>query len=170
MGRVFSAVTALAAAGLEAGATQMFITPSTGAVRLSVNLSALTLADPRFVARMVQLCRGTGVPPSSLILELTESSHPDDQVMSLRGHTQAVAEHLKKETQERQQAGAIIAARQRIAEGAVGMVEMALEMLSRKAIIELDEDRKAAMVSNLLVVLCGERSATPVINAGTIYQ
>ena len=59
-------------------------TPPSGAVRLSVNLSALTLADPRFVARMVQLCREAGVPPSSLILELTESSRPDDQVMSLR--------------------------------------------------------------------------------------
>lgn len=59
-------------------------TPPSGAGRLSVNLSALTLADPRFVARMVQLCREAGVPPSSLILELTESSRPDDQVMSLR--------------------------------------------------------------------------------------
>jgi hypothetical protein len=70
----------------------------------------------------------------------------------------------------RQQAGAIIAARQRIVEGAVGMVEMALEMLSRKEIVQLDEERKAAMVSNLLVVLCGERSTQPIINTGTIYQ
>jgi len=123
----------------------------------------------------------------------------DDQHVSLRGHTGAVAEHLKREIQERlmkagvdvmearishlayapeiaaamlqrQQAGAIIAARQRIVEGAVGMVEMALDMLSKKSIITLDEERKAAMVSNLLVVLCGDRNTQPVINTGTIYQ
>jgi regulator of protease activity HflC (stomatin/prohibitin superfamily) len=123
----------------------------------------------------------------------------DEALISLRGHTGTVADHLKREIQERlskagveviearishlayapeiaaamlqrQQAGAIIAARQRIVEGAVGMVEMALGMLAHKSIIELDEERKAQMVSNLLVVLCGERGATPVINAGTIYQ
>ena len=123
----------------------------------------------------------------------------DDKIVSLRGHTAAVADHLKREVQERlakagvsvlearishlayapeiaaamlqrQQAGAIIAARQRIVEGAVGMVEMALDMLSQKSIITLDEDRKAAMVSNLLVVLCGDRNTQPVINTGTIYQ
>jgi SPFH domain / Band 7 family len=123
----------------------------------------------------------------------------DDAHTSLRGPTAAVAEHLKNEIQERlakagvevlearithlayapeiaaamlqrQQAGAIIAARQRIVEGAVGMVEMALEMLSRKEIVSLDEERKAAMVSNLLVVLCGERGTQPIVNAGTIYQ
>lgn len=70
---------------------------------------------------------------------------------------------------QRQQAGAIIAARARIVEGAVGMVEHALEMLSRKGIVVLDEERKAQMVSNLLVVLCSERSASPVVNAGSIY-
>ncbi|MGH9349715.1 MAG: SPFH domain-containing protein [Vicinamibacterales bacterium] len=123
----------------------------------------------------------------------------DDSIVSLRGATGVVAEHLKKEIQDRlhkagvevlearishlayapeiaaamlqrQQAGAIIAARQRIVEGAVGMVEMALEMLSRKSIIHLDEERKANMVSNLLVVLCGEKGAQPVLNAGTIHQ
>jgi len=123
----------------------------------------------------------------------------DDQLVSLRGHTASVAEHLKREIQERlakagvdviearishlayapeiaaamlqrQQAGAIIAARQRIVEGAVGMVEMALAMLSQKSIVALDEERKASMVSNLLVVLCGERGAQPIINTGTIYQ
>ena len=123
----------------------------------------------------------------------------DDTQMSLRGHTSAVADHLKKEIQDRlaragveviearishlayapeiaqamlqrQQAGAIIAARQRIVEGAVGMVEMALELLSRREIVALDDERKAAMVSNLLVVLCGERSTQPIINTGTIYQ
>jgi regulator of protease activity HflC (stomatin/prohibitin superfamily) len=125
-------------------------------------------------------------------------AHEDDQ-MSLRGNTAEVAEHLKKEIQDRlakagvevlearishlayapeiaqamlqrQQAGAIIAARQRIVEGAVGMVQMALDMLSQREILELDNERRAAMVSNLLVVLCGERSTQPVINTGTIYQ
>ena len=110
-----------------------------------------------------------------------------------------VAEHLKKEIQDRldkagvrvlearishlayapeiaaamlqrQQAGAIIAARQRIVEGAVGMVEMALEMLSKREIVALDNERRAAMVSNLLVVLCSDRDAQPIVNAGTIYQ
>jgi hypothetical protein len=123
----------------------------------------------------------------------------DEQLISLRGHTNTVADHLKREIQERlakagveviearishlayapeiaaamlqrQQAGAIIAARQRIVEGAVGMVEMALGMLSQKEIVQLDDERKAAMVSNLLVVLCGERGAQPIVNTGTIYQ
>jgi regulator of protease activity HflC (stomatin/prohibitin superfamily) len=70
---------------------------------------------------------------------------------------------------QRQQAVAIIAARFKIVEGAVGMVENALEMLSHKGIVHLDEERKAQMVSNLLVVLCSERSAQPIVNAGTIY-
>jgi regulator of protease activity HflC (stomatin/prohibitin superfamily) len=123
----------------------------------------------------------------------------DEAQMSLRGNTSDVAEHLKREIQDRlakagvevlearishlayapeiahamlqrQQAGAIIAARQRIVEGAVGMVEMALEMLSRRDIVALDNERKAAMVSNLLVVLCGDRATQPIINTGTIYQ
>ncbi len=71
---------------------------------------------------------------------------------------------------QRQQASAIVAARTKIVEGAVGMVEMALEMLSKKNIVELDEERKAAMVSNLMVVLCGEKGAQPVLNTGTLYQ
>ncbi len=71
---------------------------------------------------------------------------------------------------QRQQATAIVAARFKIVEGAVGMVELALEQLSRKQIVQLDEERKAAMVSNLMVVLCGERGAQPVLNAGTLYQ
>src|SRR5262245_24945405 len=134
----------------------------------------------------------------NLATSYTYDTHDDSQ-MSLRSHTAAVAEHLKKEIQERlsragveaiesrishlayapeiaasmlqrQQAGAIIAARQRIVEGAVGMVEMALEMLSRRDIVSLDNERKAAMVSNLLVVLCGERATQPIVNTGTIYQ
>jgi regulator of protease activity HflC (stomatin/prohibitin superfamily) len=71
---------------------------------------------------------------------------------------------------QRQQATAIVAARFKIVEGAVGMVELALEMLSKKNIVNLDEERKAAMVSNLMVVLCGEKAATPVLNTGTLYQ
>jgi regulator of protease activity HflC (stomatin/prohibitin superfamily) len=123
----------------------------------------------------------------------------DDAVLSLRGHTSAIADHLRKEIQDRlskagvdviearishlayaqeiaaamlqrQQAGAIIAARQRIVEGAVGMVEMALDRLARNNIVDLDEERKAAMVSNLLVVLCSERSTQPIVNAGTLHH
>jgi regulator of protease activity HflC (stomatin/prohibitin superfamily) len=125
-------------------------------------------------------------------------SHEENQ-KSLRGNTSEVAAHLQKEIQERlqvagvevlearishlayapeiaavmlqrQQASAVIAARQKIVEGAVGMVEMALEMLNTKGVIHLDEERKAAMVSNLLVVLCGDRATQPVVNTGTIYQ
>jgi len=70
----------------------------------------------------------------------------------------------------RQQASAVIAARQKIVEGAVGMVEMALDEISRKGVVKLDEERKAAMVSNLLVVLCSERGVEPVVNTGTLYQ
>ena len=124
-------------------------------------------------------------------------THEND-ALSLRGHTTEIAEHLKTEIQarldtagvetiearithlayapeiasamlQRQQAGAIIAARTRIVEGAVGMVEMALDRLSSQKIIDLDEERKAQMVSNLLVVLCGDRSTQPVVNAGTLY-
>jgi uncharacterized tellurite resistance protein B-like protein len=69
----------------------------------------------------------------------------------------------------RQQAGAIIAARQRIVEGAVGMVEQALDLLQKSDKVKLDEERKAAMVSNLLVVLCADREAQPVVNTGSIY-
>jgi regulator of protease activity HflC (stomatin/prohibitin superfamily) len=134
----------------------------------------------------------------NLATSYTYDAHDDAQI-SLRGHTAAVAEHLKNEIQDRlaragvevmearishlayapeiahamlqrQQAGAIIAARQRIVEGAVGMVEMALEMLSKRDIVALDNERKAAMVSNLLVVLCGDRSTQPIVNTGTIYQ
>jgi len=70
----------------------------------------------------------------------------------------------------RQQASAVIAARQKIVEGAVGMVEMALTEISRKNVVNLDEERKASMVSNLLVVLCSERGVEPVVNTGTLYQ
>jgi hypothetical protein len=71
---------------------------------------------------------------------------------------------------QRQQASAIVAARQTIVNGAVGMVEMALDQLAQKKLVDLDPERRAAMVSNLLVVLCGERSAQPVLNTGTLYS
>ena len=119
--------------------------------------------------------------------------------ISLRGNTEEIAGQLQTEIQgrlhkagvevlearithlayapeiasamlQRQQAGAIIAARSRIVEGAVSMVEMALESLSSRQIIELDEERKAAMVSNLLVVLCGDKATQPVVNTGTLHQ
>lgn len=70
---------------------------------------------------------------------------------------------------QRQQASAIIDARKMIVDGAVGMVEMALDRLSEKKVVELDEERKAAMVSNLLVVLCGNKDAQPIVNSGSLY-
>ena len=82
----------------------------------------------------------------------------------------AYAPEIASAMLRRQQASAIIAARQKIVEGAVGMVEMALEQLSLKHVVELDEERKASMVSNLLVVLCSDRDAQPIVNAGTLYQ
>jgi regulator of protease activity HflC (stomatin/prohibitin superfamily) len=92
------------------------------------------------------------------------------EVLEARISHLAYAPEIAAAMLQRQQAGAIIAARQKIVEGAVGMVEMALDLLSRRAIVQLDDERKAAMVSNLLVVLCGERSTQPVVNTGTIYQ
>ena len=119
--------------------------------------------------------------------------------VTLRGHIEEVGDELKKELWERlavagitvdecgfthlayaqeiagamlrrQQAQAVVAARQTLVEGAVGMVEMALEMLSAKNVVELDDERRAAMVSNLMVVLCGERDTQPVVNTGSLYQ
>ncbi len=119
--------------------------------------------------------------------------------ITLRGHHDEVGEELRKELRarlsvagitvdecgfthlayaqeiagamlRRQQAQAVVAARQTLVEGAVGMVEMALTMLSEKEVVELDDERRAAMVSNLMVVLCGERDTQPVVNAGSLYQ
>ncbi len=123
--------------------------------------------------------------------------HKEGEV-SLRGNPMEVSERMKQEIQERlteaginviearishlayspeiaqamlqrQQAGAIIAARQRIVDGAVGMVESALDQLKEKGVVELDEERRAAMVSNLLVVLCSDQATQPVVNTGSIY-
>ncbi len=122
----------------------------------------------------------------------------DQHHISLRSHSREINEHLQREVQDRlesagvsvlearvshlayapeiaqamlqrQQAGAIIAARTRIVEGAVSMVQMALAQLADKGVVELDNERRAAMVSNLLVVLCGDRAAQPVVNTGTLY-
>ncbi len=82
----------------------------------------------------------------------------------------AYAPEIAQAMLQRQQAGAVVAARSRIVEGAVGMVQMALEKLREQDVVELDEERKAAMVSNLLVVLCGDRGPQPVVNAGTLYS
>jgi len=82
----------------------------------------------------------------------------------------AYASEIASAMLRRQQATAIVAARQKIVEGAVGMVEMALEELSKKEIIHLDEERKASMVSNLMVVLCADKDVTPVVNTGTLHQ
>jgi regulator of protease activity HflC (stomatin/prohibitin superfamily) len=91
------------------------------------------------------------------------------QVIEARISHLAYSPEIAQAMLQRQQATAIIAARFKIVEGAVGMVENALELLGSKGIVHLDEERKAQMVSNLLVVLCSERSATPILNAGTIY-
>jgi len=92
------------------------------------------------------------------------------EVLEARISHLAYAPEIAHTMLQRQQASAIISARRLIVEGAVGMVEMALAKLSEKKIVELDEERKAAMVSNLLVVLCGDRSVNPVVNTGTLYH
>jgi regulator of protease activity HflC (stomatin/prohibitin superfamily) len=92
------------------------------------------------------------------------------QVIEARINNLSYATEIAHAMLQRQQATAIVAARSKIVEGAVGMVEMALDHLSKKQIIELDEEKKAAMVSNLLVVLCGDRNVSPVVNTGTLHQ
>lgn len=92
------------------------------------------------------------------------------EVIEARISHLAYAPEIASSMLRRQQASAIIAARQMIVEGAVGMVEMALNEISRKKVVDLDEERKAAMVSNLLVVLCSDRAVEPVVNTGTLYQ
>ena len=91
------------------------------------------------------------------------------EIIEVRISHLAYAAEIAQAMLQRQQAGAIVAARTRIVDGAVGMVEMALERLEREEVVVLDDERKAAMVSNLLVVLCGDQKATPVVNAGSLY-
>ncbi len=120
--------------------------------------------------------------------ELALSSHTSEVSGKLRGEIQerlaqagvevlearishlAYAPEIAAAMLQRQQASAVVAARSKIVEGAVGMVEHALEMLSEKQVVVLDDERRAAMVSNLLVVLCGDRHAQPVVNAGSLYH
>jgi regulator of protease activity HflC (stomatin/prohibitin superfamily) len=92
------------------------------------------------------------------------------QIIESRFTHLAYAPEIASAMLQRQQAGAVVAARQLIVEGAVGMVETALARIAEQDIVELDPERKAAMVSNLMVVLCGDRSAQPVLNTGTLYQ
>ena len=82
----------------------------------------------------------------------------------------AYAEEIAGAMLQRQQATAIVAARMKIVEGAVGMVEMALEQIAHKNMVHFDEEKKAAMISNLMVVLCGDKAANPIINAGTLHN
>lgn len=92
------------------------------------------------------------------------------QIIESRFTHLAYAPEIASAMLQRQQAGAVVAARRQIVDGAVGMVEEALARMSERDIVELDEERKAAMVSNLMVVLCGDRAAQPVLNTGTLYQ
>ncbi|MBK8586629.1 MAG: SPFH domain-containing protein [Bacteroidia bacterium] len=106
-----------------------------------------------------------------LVVELNERlATAGIHVLEARISHLAYAQEIAHAMLQRQQATAIVAARKQIVEGAVGMVEMALKRLSENKIVDLDEERKAAMVSNLLVVLCGDRSVNPVINAGTLHN
>ena len=92
------------------------------------------------------------------------------EIVEVRISHLAYAAEIAQSMLQRQQAAAVVAARSTIVEGAVGMVQMALAELSRQGVVELDEERRAAMVSNLLVVLCGDSRATPVVNTGTLYS
>ena len=106
-----------------------------------------------------------------LIVEIQERlEQAGVQVIEARISHLAYAPEIAAAMLQRQQASAVVAARSKIVEGAVGMVEHALEMLSEKQIVDLDAERKAAMVSNLLVVLCGDRHPQPVVNAGSLYH
>jgi regulator of protease activity HflC (stomatin/prohibitin superfamily) len=120
----------------------------------------------------VESLRGsTDVISSELAIEVAERvSIAGVEVLEVRISHLAYSAEIAQVMLQRQQAAAVIAARSRIVEGAVSMVHMALEELSRQGVVELDEERRAAMVSNLLVVLCGDSRATPVVNTGTLYS
>jgi regulator of protease activity HflC (stomatin/prohibitin superfamily) len=92
------------------------------------------------------------------------------EVMEARINYLAYAQEIAGAMLRRQQATAVVAARYKIVEGAVSMVEMALDELAEKHIVDLDEEKKATMVSNLMVVLCSDKDATPIVNTGTLYQ
>jgi regulator of protease activity HflC (stomatin/prohibitin superfamily) len=119
----------------------------------------------------ISLRSGNNEVHEELMKELTERlAIAGIEVMEARISNLAYAQEIAGAMLQRQQATAIVAARTKIVEGAVGMVELALNSLSQKKIIELDDDKKAAMVSNLMVVLCSDKSANPVINTGTLHQ
>lgn len=129
-----------------------------------------SMEDEEASIQEVTLRDGSGKINEMLEAELTERlSRAGIDVLEARISHLAYAPEIAGAMLQRQQASAVVAARRQIVNGAVGMVDMALAMLSAKQIVELDEERKAAMVSNLLVVLCGEKAATPVLNAGTLY-
>ena len=118
----------------------------------------------------VSLRGSTNVVAKKLADEITARvSTAGVEVIEARIAHLSYAPEIAQAMLQRQQAGAIIAARTRIVEGAVSMVEMALQQLAARGVVELDGERRAAMVSNLLVVLCGERATQPVVNAGTLY-
>lgn len=164
-----------------------------------VNDTAQALFDVDEYENYVEIQSESAVRHLASSYPYDHSENDDDAVLTLRGNSEAVSAALQKELQERlskagvvvdearlthlayapeiagamlrrQQAEAIISARKKIVQGAVGMVELALEELSAKKVVDLDEERKAAMVGNLLVVLCGETEAEPVINAGSLYH
>ncbi len=161
--------------------------------------TARALFDVDQYTQYVQVQSETAVRHLASNYPYDQGDDAEQEEMTLRGSSEVVNEALKKELQSRldkagvvieearlthlayapeiaqamlrrQQAQAVIAARKKIVQGAVSMVEMALAELSAKEIIQLDEERKAAMVGNLLVVLCGESQAEPIINAGTLYH
>jgi len=114
---------------------------------------------------------GGGKVNEMLELQLTERlSRAGIQIIEARISHLAYAQEIAQAMLKRQQATAIVAARFKIVEGAVSMVEMALDQLKKQGIVDLDEDKKAAMVSNLMVVLCSDKDANPIVNAGTLYQ
>lgn len=119
----------------------------------------------------IESLRGSAdVISEELAQEVAERVTPAGvEILEVRISHLAYSPEIAQAMLQRQQASAVVAARSRIVEGAVGMVQMALDELGRAGVVDLDEERKAAMVSNLLVVLCGEARATPVVNAGTLY-
>jgi hypothetical protein len=127
--------------------------------------------------RLRHRLRLPGLPVDRAVRRQTQRGEGAAAVRAVRGHGEGAGLRFanplyRKRTisQRVRNFESSIAARARIVEGAVGMVEMALDMLSKKNVVTLDEERKAAMVSNLLVVLCGERNTQPIVNAGTLHH
>jgi regulator of protease activity HflC (stomatin/prohibitin superfamily) len=137
----------------------------------AVRILATTYAYDSHDAELLSLRSSVGEITDRLRTEVHERlAKAGIDVIEARISHLAYAPEIAGAMLRRQQASAVIAARQKIVEGAVGMVEMALQEISRKGVVQLDEERKATMVSNLLVVLCSERGVEPVVNTGTLYQ